>query len=873
MANNKMSSLTRRGRRGSWKLAATVSAFTFLCAAGQATAQVSKEATVQEMLGLGQQMSTLKPLVATDPVSAAAYTVAERSYESLSLALGGDDPAFVTHGVNAAQAQVSIPGVLGALPAGCNTTSANFANTTPLAVPTGPAVVTSTIVVSGAAPYLLDLNMTTALAHTFSADLDVTLTSPAGTVVTVTGDNGAGNDNVFDGTVWDDSANPAGQVPYVTNNGLVTDHAFVNLTTATPLVPEEAFGAFIGEDPNGTWTLTISDDLAGDGGNLASWSLDITTLPSNPIIATVPTATQATSTAIPTGPAVVTSTLVVSGAGTAIHDVDMTSFITHSFAADLDITLTSPAGTVVTLSTDNGAGNDNVFNGTVWDDDANPAGQVPYTTNNGLVTDHAYVNLTTATPLVPEEAMAAFIGEDPNGTWTLTVSDDLAGDGGSIDSWSLDIDTFTCSSADLAITKTDGVTNPAAGQSITYVITASNAGPSDAPASTIADTFPAPLTGCAWTCVGAVGGTCTAAGAGNINDVVNLPNGGSVTYSASCAIPASTAGGTIIANTATVAGPVGVPDPVAGNNSATDTDTTVVSADLAISKTDNATSVVAGDALTYTIVASNSGPSDALGSTVADTFPAALTCTWTCVGAGGGTCSAGGAGNINDVVNLPSGSSVTYAASCTVSAATANGIIISNTASVAVTGGGTDPNAGNNSATDDTTVIAGAGVSGTKTVSGNTIPGGSITYTIVLNNAGPGTQADNPGDEFVDTLPSQVSFSSVTATSGTAIEAGGTVTWNGAIAAGGSVTITINGTVGSAAFGQINNQGTINFDSEGDGTNDATTVTDDPAAPGPADPTGFIIARDLPALGTLGLLLLAIALVAFGYRGERALKR
>ncbi|MFZ1391623.1 MAG: hypothetical protein WAS23_08565, partial [Dokdonella sp.] len=190
-----------------------------------------------------------------------------------------------------------------------------------------------------------------------------------------------------------------------------------------------------------------------------------------------------------------------------------------------------------------------------------------------------------------------------------------------------------------------------------------------------------------------------------------------------------------------------------------------------------------------------------------------------------------------------------------------------------VTGGGTDPNAGNNSATDDTTVIAGAGVSGTKTVSGNTIPGGSITYTIVLNNAGPGTQADNPGDEFVDTLPSQVSFSSVTATSGTAIEAGGTVTWNGAIAAGGSVTITINGTVGSAAFGQINNQGTINFDSEGDGTNDATTVTDDPAAPGPADPTGFIIARDLPALGTLGLLLLAIALVAFGYRGERALKR
>jgi len=66
-------------------------------------------------------------------------------------------------------------------------------------------------------------------------------------------------------------------VPYVTNNGLVTDHLYANLTTATPLVPEEAMGAFIGENPNGTWTITISDDLAGDGGSLDSWSLNITT--------------------------------------------------------------------------------------------------------------------------------------------------------------------------------------------------------------------------------------------------------------------------------------------------------------------------------------------------------------------------------------------------------------------------------------------------------------------------------------------------------------------------------------------------------------------------------------------------------------------
>ena len=43
------------------------------------------------------------------------------------------------------------------------------------------------------------------------------------------------------------------------------------------------------------------------------------------------------------------------------------------------------------------------------------------------------------------------------------------------------------------------------------------------------------------------------------------------------------------------------------------------------------------------------------GATVADTFPASLTCTWTCAGAGGGTCTASGSGNINDTVEPAGG--------------------------------------------------------------------------------------------------------------------------------------------------------------------------------------------------------------------------
>jgi len=318
----------------------------------------------------------------------------------------------------------------------------NFTQSTPTAIPTGPGVVTSTLVVSGAPTYLYDLNLTTFITHSFAADLDITLQSPAGTVVTLTTDNGAGNDNVFNGTLWDDDANPAGQVPYTTNNGVTTDHAYVNLTTATPLTPEEPLGAFIGENPNGTWTITISDDLAGDGGSLNSWTLAIRALPSPPVTA-LTSATNSTPVPI-VDVGVVTSTLNVAGAGTQLLDLNLTTFITHTFAADLDITLMSPAGTIVTLTTDNGSGNDNVFNGTLWDDDANPAGQVPYTTNNGVTTDHAYVDLTTATPLAPEEPLAAFIGENPNGTWTITISDDLGGDVGSLNSWTLDIITSLC---------------------------------------------------------------------------------------------------------------------------------------------------------------------------------------------------------------------------------------------------------------------------------------------------------------------------------------------------------------------------------------------------------------------------------------------
>ena len=59
-------------------------------------------------------------------------------------------------------------------------------------------------------------------------------------------------------------------------------------------------------------------------------------------------------------------------------------------------------------------------------------------------------------------------------------------------------------------------------------------------------------------------------------------------------------------------------------------------------------------------------------------------------------------------------------------------------------------------------------VSATKTA-GTFAAGRRVTYTIVLTNAGPGAQPDNPGDEFTDVLPAQLTLVAASATSGTAV--------------------------------------------------------------------------------------------------------
>ncbi len=139
-------------------------------------------------------------------------------------------------------------------------------------------------------------------------------------------------------------------------------------------------------------------------------------------------------------------------------------------------------------------------------------------------------------------------------------------------------------------------------------------------------------------------------------------------------------------------------------------------------------------------------------------------------------------------------------------------------------------------------------VTATKTVSGSFASGGTVTYTIVLTNIGPGvTTTDGTGHELTDILPAGLTLVSASATAGTASTSGNEVDWDGAlVGVDASTTITITATINAGSGGDvISNQAVAVYDSTRSGTNDTDISSDDPGVSGVADPTSFTVARDL----------------------------
>jgi uncharacterized repeat protein (TIGR01451 family) len=434
----------------------------------------------------------------------------------------------------------------------------------------------------------------------------------------------------------------------------------------------------------------------------------------------------------------------------------------------------------------------------------------------------------TATGTLPADATGTL--ENTAYVYLGTVPDLIP-----VDNSSTDIDLIIFE-ADLGISKDDGLVDATLGEGITYSITAVNAGPSDALGCTVEDLFPPELVDVGWNCVGSDGGVCGAGGVGNIADIADLPVGGSVTYSASATVSFNAPAGMMV-NTATIAPAVDVTDPDLNDNSSAD-ETQIVFADLAITKDDGITHVAPGDPVTYIIEATNLGPDHVVGGRVTDTFTTDLiNVSWTCVGAGGASCAASGAGDINDVVVLPVGGTATYTVDATVSS-TARGVplevgpAIVNTATVFSNVDIADPILGNNVATDvDILEITDVDLAITKDDdSCYALPGGTTTYTITVTNLGPAEAVDAT---VTDTFPAEVTGVTWTcvASSGASCTPSGSgdITDTVTVPPAGSVVYTAVATVDAGATGSLVNTATVEPAvgiTDLDPTNNSDTDTD-----------------------------------------------
>ena len=275
-----------------------------------------------------------------------------------------------------------------------------------------------------------------------------------------------------------------------------------------------------------------------------------------------------------------------------------------------------------------------------------------------------------------------------------------------------------------------------------------------------------------------------------------------------------------------------------------------------------------GGAVTYTIVLSNAGPSaqaDNPGDEFTDLLPASLTLVSATASSGTAVATVG-AHSVTWNGTLANNASVTITINATVAASTAGGTAVANqgTVSFDADGNGTNESTaltddpGMPGAADPTTFTTSTEplLAATKTVTGTFTQGGAITYTLVVSNSGSLSHADNAGDELTDVLPASLTLVSAATTGGTAVAtvATNTVTWNGSLAAGGSITLTIEATIRTPTAGgtAVANQGTIRFDADGDGTNESSALTDDPATPTANDPTSFTVVTPVPVIDLNG---------------------
>ncbi|HEV7487847.1 MAG TPA: DUF11 domain-containing protein [Thermoanaerobaculia bacterium] len=406
--------------------------------------------------------------------------------------------------------------------------------------------------------------------------------------------------------------------------------------------------------------------------------------------------------------------------------------------------------------------------------------------------------------------------------------------------------------ADMSVSKT-GPATANAGTLISYTITVTNGGPNPAINATLADTVPAGTTFASLVSPG--GWSCTTPpvnGSGAINCTIGSMAAGSAVFTLNVNGPAAPAA---VSNTASVSS--SSTDNTPGNNSSTANTNVINTADLSITKTATATAAQ-GTNVTYNISLTNNGPNPATSVSLADALPANTTFVSTAQPTGPAfSCTNPTVGTNGTVIctnaSLASGATATFTIIATVSGSAPLGTL-NNTANATTTS--TDPTTPNTS-TAGTVITAGnADVSVVKTPApGPYGTGSTLTYTILVTNAGPTaaanvtvTDAIPAGTTFVSAIPTQGSCSGTT-----------TVTCSlGSIANAGSASIALAVTLPSAP-GPVANTAVVSTTSpDGNAANNSSTSN-----------ITVVASASIPAISPMMLLLLAIALAMAGFIVKR----
>lgn len=320
-------------------------------------------------------------------------------------------------------------------------------------------------------------------------------------------------------------------------------------------------------------------------------------------------------------------------------------------------------------------------------------------------------------------------------------------------------------SADLSLDKT-GPAEVVAGTELTYEIEVSNDGPSTARDVVVQDLLPL---GVSFVSVTPSQGTC-AQGQPGPRDVTcglgTLAPGGSATITIVAFVAPDVPPGTILFNKAMVSSSTGDPD----NDDVRDSVPTAVvaSADVSVTKTDSPDPVIAGNKLTYTITATNGGPSTAQNVTLEDTLPSGTTFVSGVNGQDVPVCTPVEAGKVVcSLGNLDPGKSAVVHLTVLVGANVPHGTVLENT--VTVHADTPDPDPSDNTATASTAVTTSAELWLDKQAvqrTGNPAP--TLIYTLVVHNdkgcetdaqstpsptCGAGGPSDAQNVQLVDILP------------------------------------------------------------------------------------------------------------------------